>query len=154
MLKGRKHCTETSSLNQEDTITPEDDIDQDLNVYDEPDDYEKPMSFTTPGKIAATSKDAFKLSKETKRPIAQIPPLANPSKSVAPVKEFRLLKKEELEQRLIQCGMAGFAKFCEREKLDGEFLFRMDEDTLKSLGLSGFNEQKLKRVIAGWIPSP
>lgn len=130
---------------------------EDEDLYDEPDDISydyaynhsnKPGHFTQKTKIKQPKKGTVE---DNQKPVARVSPQAN--QEMAKPKEFRLLKNEELEDRLIKCGMKEFAKFCAQENLDGDFLYGMDDDTLKSLGLSKFNQKKLKRIMSGWIPT-
>ena len=68
-------------------------------------------------------------------------------------KEFHLLSKTELKDRLNTCGMEDFAEFCFKQKLDGFFLVKMNDETLQSLELTPFEKNKLKEIITGWIPT-
>lgn len=161
-FKGKKHHhdhaeTETETPKKDvmvDEQTPEDE-DISENFYDEPDD---PLyDYETSANVTEQHKNKGKPSQEANvantRPVAMVPPQTN-APIATHVKEFRLLKKEELEQRLITCGMADFAKFCSKESLDGAFLFGMDKKMLKDLGLTNYQVLKLQKIINGWIPSP
>lgn len=83
------------------------------------------------------------------RPVATVSPTS--SRPPSAIKEFHLLSVEELHERLVICGMKEFANFCYDEKINGEFLTNMDEDTLKSMKLSKFQVKKLKQIMSGWI---
>lgn len=156
LFKAKKPPTEIEAPKQDDvekSLVVDEEIGESL--YDEPDeeqldDYEKPPIPTEPYTYQGNPLQKSALVKA--RPIAKIQPQTH--KSVTHAKEFRLLKKDELEQRLITCGMPEFAKFCVRENLDGEFLYEMKDETLKTLRLSKFYEQKLKKITKGWIPAP
>ena len=163
MFRGRKHSEEKDLEHRYDNNNPDEQVKEesyDERLYDEPDDslldYEEPKSPSNTVKHAAMSKGTMITTSvgDPNRPVAQIRPQTNVNKPAPQVKAFRTLNKDELTQRLVRCGMSEFATFCANENLDGEFLFRMDNKTFKSLGLSGFNEQKLKQIISGWIPSP
>ena len=162
MFRGRKQSAEKNLEHRYDNNNPDGHDEEESDgerLYDEPDDslldYNEPQSPSTTVKGAALIKDAMITTSvvDPNRPVAQIRPQTNMNKPAPQVKAFRTLNKEELTQRLVRCGMPELATFCAEENLDGEFLFRMDNKTFKSLGLSGFNELKLKQIIAGWIPS-
>ena len=85
------------------------------------------------------------------RPIAHIH--SHSSRPPSLVKEFRLLSVVEVKERLVTCGMPKLADFCFDEKINGAFLVEMDEDTLKSLELTSFQKNKLKKIMSGWVPT-
>ena len=144
---------------EKDTKFEEEIENDDGNLYDEPDDVSYDYAGQTflkqenlEQKHSTSSKEPEKGKVVGKqRPMAHVSPQTN-TEPVKP-KEFRLLKRDELGQRLILCGMPDFAKFCVEEQLDGDFLHGMDKETMKTFKLSKYHEQKLKRVIAGWTPS-
>lgn len=154
LFKSKKPHGETvtpqaKDLNQSKTVNE----DTEDNIYEEPkedemDAYEEPPIPTELNRAPGKPLQKTAISKE--RPVAKITPQAY--KAVKQVKEFRLLKKNELEERLTTCGMTDFAKFCSTENLDGEFIYGMTDDMMKTLKLTKYQRQKLKRIINGWIP--
>ena len=163
MFRGKKHSAEKDLEHRYDNNNPDEHDEEESygeRLYDEPDDslldYEEPKSPSSTVKESVMSKGTMITTSvgDPNRPVAQIRPQTNVNKPAPQVKAFQTLNKDELAKRLVRCGMPEFATFCAKENLDGEFLFRMDNETFKSLGLSGFNEQKLKQIISGWIPSP
>ena len=144
---------------------PEDDaeaVDDDRSIYDEPDD----VSYDYAGqtflkqenlmeKQYTTHKEAEKSNAiDKQRPVAHVAPqTASKVEHVKP-KEFRLLHRDELIERLTLCAMPeSFVAFCEKEHLNGEFLYEADDKMIKTFNLSPLHRQKLKRVIAGWVPT-
>ena len=156
-FKGKKHHHDPAETGTEtsgkDVMVDEQTADDD--IYDEPND---PLyDYETSANVTEQHKNKGKPSQESNvakaRPVAKVPPQTN-TPNATHAKEFRLLKKEELEERLITCGMADFANFCSKESLDGAFLYGMDKKMLKDLGLTNYQVLKLQKIINGWIPSP
>ena len=139
----------------------EDEIENnDENLYDEPDDVSDDYAGQTFVKQENLEQKPSMSSKEPEkgkvvgkqRPVAHVSPQTN-TEPIKP-KEFRLLKIDELKERLILCGMPEeFVKSCVKEQLDGEFMHGMDKEMMKTFNLSKYHEEKLKRVIAGWTSS-
>ena len=135
----KKSQTETTVDDTHEEKNPDDDeeaVNDERSIYDEPDDvsydyvgqtFLKQENLTE--KQYTSNKEAEKSNAiDKQRPVAHVAPqTASKVEHVKP-KEFRLLNRDELVERLTLCAMPeAFVAFCEKEHLNGEFLYEADD---------------------------
>lgn len=162
--KSQNESTVDDTHQEKNPENDEEDDDVEGSVYDEPDDVallydyagQKMLKHENLSEKQYTSnKEAEKSYADDKqRPVAHVAPQTTSHVEHIKPKEFRLLKREELVERLTLCAMPeAFVEFCEKEHLNGEFLYEADDKMIKTFNLSPLHRQKLKKIIAGWVPT-